>query len=169
MADPPRNGRSLKTVTPGTSDVSPLSLDLRNSGGDLRQPAAFDRVYELRMGPGKTVQYARIDGALVAIFPRSTYAASPYGNVATIPPGTTFYIGRPEEIEARGLHEPRATNTTVAGSLSAPSGLISDHADLRVASPVMPKYQRPTLWNDTEFRRNRLGELLDLGERSSRN
>lgn len=168
LSDPPR---PLKSVTPGTSDVSPLSRDLRIPSGDLRQPSGFDRVYELRMGPNKTVRYARIDGALVAIFPQSTYTATQLGNIATIPPGTTFYIGRPEDIEARGLGIPEARIEPSAGSLAVPNyvpnSAPSTRADLRATDPVIPRYEPPTIWNDAVYRKTRLAELLDLGERSS--
>ena len=155
----------LKTVSPGTADISPLSRDLRISGGDLRQPSGFDRVYELRMGPNKVVRYARIDGALVAVFPQSTYTPTAFGDVATIPPGTVFYIGRPEDIEARGLGD--IDPTAAPGSLSIPNQGPSNHADLRATQQSLPRYQPPTLWTDAAYRKTRLAELLDLGERSS--
>ena len=74
----------------GHEDADPLGRSLFNQPIDFRAPSGFEQVYDL--GDGRL---ARIDGGLIAVFPRSTYTTGSDGTTPTIPPGTTYYIGTP--------------------------------------------------------------------------
>lgn len=82
----------------GVSDVDPLAESFRLEPIDLRVGAGFDRVYrygvETESGVTREL-FARSDGAVTAVFPRSDYAYDRYGRYATIPADTTFVIGGP--------------------------------------------------------------------------
>lgn len=79
----------------GHEDVDPLGRSLFNQPLDLRTPTGFEQVYDL--GDGRL---ARIDGGLFAVFPRSTYTATPTGLSPSVPPGTIYYIGPPPGLAA---------------------------------------------------------------------
>ena len=155
-------------VTPGTRDESPLAKDLRVRQDDLRQPAGFERVYELRGIDGKTVRYARINGALIALFPRSQYEAG----LPAIPAGTTFMIGRPEDLanltpapSAPSIHSAAValdasaahviTPRSAAVTASQPGESASPSAATREISP-----DTRSIWTDEGYRRMRLAEIL---------
>jgi hypothetical protein len=87
----------LEKVDQGIADVGPLQVSQRDLGADLRVPSGFGDVYRMRTGsnwgrPGQD-SYARFDGGVVAVFPRSVYVPSGNGVKPAIPPGTVFYLG----------------------------------------------------------------------------
>jgi hypothetical protein len=101
----------LERVTPGIGDVGPSSVDLRVPQIDLRHPLDFDAIYRLgRRDPRQafdTRPLVRVSGATIAVFPRSTYALTRGGPVATVPAGTIFYLGTlPPELLGDGPHFP---------------------------------------------------------------
>ena len=75
----------------GLEDVGPTSTSLRTPADDLRQPTGFGDVFRL----GGSDTFARFDGGITALFPRSVYTPSRFGLVPTVPPGTHFSIGEP--------------------------------------------------------------------------
>ncbi|MCA9287919.1 MAG: hypothetical protein KDA05_04995, partial [Phycisphaerales bacterium] len=79
-----------RLIDQGWEDIDPLARSLFHARPDLRSATGFGDVFDL--GDGR---FARVDGGLVAVFPRSTYAGTVTGLVPTIPPGTVFYIGTP--------------------------------------------------------------------------
>lgn len=99
----------------GLDDVPGLGVNQRLFRVDQRQRFGFDSVRALGgRDPGTDVRdpgdattgdgrlFARFQGDVAAVFPGSTYARTKKGSVATIPPGTVFYIGGvPEDVAAR--------------------------------------------------------------------
>ncbi len=90
------DGVTLRAVEQGTEDVGPLARSARISRVDLRMPTGFDRVYRLEsptLGSDSPARYARVSGALIAIFPRSEYQTTAAGTSIMVPPGTIYAIG----------------------------------------------------------------------------
>lgn len=87
---------AAERVDPTVGDVGPLAQSLRLVPIDLRAPTGFDTVFRLS-GParGGEALLGRIDGGVTAVFSRSVYEPSRFGDVAAIPPGTQFVIGEP--------------------------------------------------------------------------
>jgi len=84
----------LTPVDQRFQDLNPLATSLRSLPTDLRQPSNFDRVYRVRTpGGAQDEQFARVSGALTALFPRSEYTQTKRGTRADVPAGTIFYIG----------------------------------------------------------------------------
>ncbi|MEZ6317807.1 MAG: hypothetical protein R3B49_03485 [Phycisphaerales bacterium] len=125
----------LQPVAAGTDDASPMSNSLELMPIDLRDPAGFDRVYRLPTEDGSL--FARADGGLTAIFPRSEYTATPWGTVAEVPAGTVWVIGQtPRWLADRsGL---LTTDTQTAWGVAV--GANAQRVDLRahVATPGDP-------------------------------
>lgn len=86
-----RGAESLQPVEAGSVDSSPLAGSMQIMPIDLRQPTGFDQVYRVDTGHGSA--FARMDGGLRAVFPRSEYGLGPNGVEAQIPAGTTWVIG----------------------------------------------------------------------------
>lgn len=83
----------LRAVDPGREDIGGISTSFRMEPLDLRLPTAFGRVYEV---PGDEDDLLmRGNGALFAIFPRSTYRFDGNGPRPSVPAGTVFRIGMP--------------------------------------------------------------------------
>ena len=102
-------------IDAGVEDIGTLRTSERLMRHDLRRPASFDRVYQLRDG---TQRYVRANGAVLAVFPRSTYA--PDGSGATVPPGTVFYIGQPDRWSASIERNPSLAPTRRLAPTSRP-------------------------------------------------
>ena len=75
----PSTKPTLKPVDPGVADVDPLGTSTRILPKDLRQPANFDRVYEVELN-GKRF-FVRAHGGVYAVFPRSDYVQTNRGAV----------------------------------------------------------------------------------------
>lgn len=90
-------GTRLQRVDQGFSDVGPSQVSQRDLGADLRVPTGFGDVYRVqggsKWGRRSPDSFARIDGGVVAVFPRSVYTETQKGVVPEIPPGTIFYLG----------------------------------------------------------------------------
>lgn len=113
LAQPPSK---YQVVESGTDDVSPLRVGSRILPTDLRVPTGFEKVYRI---PGAASgvpgidhaddKFARISGAVTAVFPRSEYLKTRKGaTFAAIPAGTVFYIGGVPE---SALGKPAAGST----------------------------------------------------------
>lgn len=124
----------LQPVAAGTDDASPMSNSLELMPIDLRDPAGFDRVYRLPTEDGSL--FARADGGLTAIFPRSEYTATPWGTVAEVPAGTVWVIGQ----TPRWLADRSGLLTTDTTTWGRAAGGNSQRVDLRahVATPGDP-------------------------------
>lgn len=84
--------KQLTPIEQTVEDVSELSTSLRYIEPGLVQPTGFEQVFRYS---GRTDFFVRIDGAIHAVFPKSIYVPSKQGIIATVPPGTVFYIGDP--------------------------------------------------------------------------
>lgn len=120
--NPANAGRAvLVPVATNTQDASMLSRSLQARAIDLRAPMRFDRVFALRgaapanmhggtmlnfggsnivassmpLDTTGTEWFARVDGGLMAIFPKSVYDETRDGLTARAPAGTIFVIGHP--------------------------------------------------------------------------
>lgn len=132
-------------VDPGRADASALSDSLRLVPIDLRTPTAFDRVFRLPTVVGGEM-FARIDGGLTAVFPRSEYG---FGQ-ALIPAGTTWYIGAlPSSVfgESGGASRVHRVGSGVASGVAG-GGTASGRLDLRLDQragdgPTMVPVWRP--------------------------
>ena len=159
-----RGNPRLTPVEEAVADTGPLSASERLMPQDLRVPASFDRVYRLS---GKAGQFARVNGAITAVFPRSQYVVTSSGAVPEIPPGTTFYIGGLPE----GLATPPELRTVNAPNFAGESAREVPRA--KSANTYMPPalpsslaisamaHRTETMFNDDLFRRMRVGDLLN--------
>lgn len=160
----------LRPVDPMVADTGPLSVSARRLPADLRVPTGFDQVYRVPGGGGGDL-FARMNGGITAVFPRSTYApAGSGGALVEIPPGTVFYIGGLPSRFAPA--PPRAAQASRRVDLSA----------LRPARPFVPRGRRdhaakgadedhtpdlgtvrdPGVFDDETFRARRIADLLDV-------
>ncbi|MBX3373222.1 MAG: hypothetical protein KF817_05255 [Phycisphaeraceae bacterium] len=80
----------LRPVVAGTADVNPGAVSPRDLRVDLQSASGFDRVQQLVGAPRL---FVRSNGATHAVFSRSWYLATPEGDLALVPPGTTFRSG----------------------------------------------------------------------------
>jgi len=95
---------TFKRIEQGISDTGPLRASLRNLGVDLLVPTGFRDVFEIQPAASPSLpgfqpnsdtqkRFARVNGAVVAVFPRSVYTPTDDGIVAELPSGTIFYVG----------------------------------------------------------------------------
>jgi hypothetical protein len=87
------------------ADVDPLRTSIRSLQTDLRHPTDFRDVFQIRgsaheaghwgvANPTGGDLFARVHGAVTAVFPQSIYVAAEKGGVIPlVPPGTVFFIG----------------------------------------------------------------------------
>lgn len=107
-------GSALEPIVAGDGDEMHLSDSLRMAPADLRLGTGFDQLYRLPREGGD--MFARVDGGLTAVFPRSNYLFTPYGAVPTVPADTVWVIGQPEP----WLAEQQGLITTQAAPETAP-------------------------------------------------
>lgn len=172
----------LKPVDPRYEDVGPLGVSLLRLRPDLREPQDFDRVYRVAGAAGGDDQkFARISGALAAVFPRSQYSTTKSGVRIDVPAGTVFYIGGvPAEQRLADITQPHSADavefdtnlidaTTFRRSEPTPTlrldGLSrTDRVTLseRPAQPELAPYpvQPRTVFGTEPYRAERLRSLL---------
>jgi len=122
---------------------------------DMRQPLGFEGVFRL-VRPDGTEEFARIDGGLVAVFPRSVCVG---GGSAVTPPGTVFHIGGLGDgslIQFPGAERAAAFNRV---DLSVDLG-----AEAAVGGAPGPV----SLFISEDHRRQRVSELLRAAARAER-
>lgn len=172
---------ALKSVDPGVADMGPLATQGRETSKDIRQPSGFDRVYEIEMNGQK--YFARINGGMIAVFPRSTYNAR---GMPVVPPGTTFYIGklpanativdsgqtvspnyavRPASASPSAYDGARPFNNAI--NLSAPTP-VSAQSSAIAQNAVTMSVTPPTanLWESETYRVTRVAELITAARQS---
>lgn len=182
---------TLKPVDPGVSDVGPLSGPGRVLPTDLRQPANFDRVYEVEID-GKPY-FVRAHGGVYAVFPRSDYVQTRAGVAPIVPAGTVFHLGalpknsdskpepdgsvtppalakpaRPMRMDqaAPGLAAPNAESAQpppVPATRAKPAQRQDTQPPLSDAAPTIrtPEPPRDSIWVSEFYRAARTSELLD--------
>lgn len=184
----------LIPVDPRYDDLNPIRTSLRVIQPDPRVPTGFEQVYRLRTAPnarpGSPDQFARVSGALTAVFPHSEYRRTKRGVQAQIPAGTVYYIGalpgasafnsvspqpRPSPSgapERIGPIVPEQARTRVAAALASPddSSFIRqtdahtsppDGVSRHPAESDLTRAAQPTMLDDESFRSARLRQLLD--------
>lgn len=107
----------LEPVDPGASDVGHLGLQTRLVPMSLRDDRDFGILYRAVTADGEPV-FARRDGGITALFPRSAYVDTPEGSIPLIPPDTRFIIGEPTAAFAQGL----GLGSQAARRIADPSG-----------------------------------------------
>jgi hypothetical protein len=146
----------------------------RNLGTDLRVPTAFGDVYRVQVASGwqRTNQdsFARIDGGVTAVFPRSVYVATKKGAMPEIAPGTIFYLGHVPGDEYNAFGRGWGTEGAVPGSTWSDT-----HFETRVLgdNPLNYHTQPATentvsIMNNEGFRRTIVRALLLEAAQSSR-
>lgn len=169
QADP----RALRPVEQGVADTGPLSANRRVVPLDLRVPSGFDRVYQF--GRGSSSKFARMNGGLTAVFPRSTYADRGTGTTAEIPPGTVFYVGKlPDALFGGGVgglgarpmpRSPMLADTSALATARAPIARPPDTRLVHRTPDQSSGNGEPiavlSVFGDPEFRTRRIGGLLD--------
>lgn len=172
------DARALRPVDQGVADTGPLSANRRVVPLDLRVPAGFDRVYQF--GQGRSSKFARVNGGLTAVFPRSTYNDRGFGTTVEIPPGTVFYVGKlPDALFGGGVGGLGSGPTPTSPSFVDTSAIALSRATLEQPSSGRVIHQavgataanpRPgivfSIFGDPEFRRRRIGGLLDRALRA---
>lgn len=146
----------------GIEDVGPTLTSLRWNPSDLRAPIAFEDVYRDASG-----QLVRRDGALEAVFPRSSYVADRDGVFPTVPAGVVYRIDsgtgplreyRPSPLALRGVIDRRVDGRAVDRRIGAvPSGQGFAQAS---KGEVVP------LWTDEAYRRARVAALIGQASRT---
>lgn len=91
VASAQQDASGMQVVEGGTVDENPMSAPLRLVPLDMRLPTGFERVYRVEGQTGDL--FARQDGGLTAVFPRSVYNFGPAGVTTPVPAGTTWLIG----------------------------------------------------------------------------
>jgi len=169
----------LVPLEPGLEDVGPLGRSERFPRVDLRLPTRFERVYRMNSAPGAGEdRFVRMNGAVAAVFPRSTYFISEEtGLMPTVPPGTVFQIGADPGVllgpaGAGGQRQARGpapvTESLRAGRVergvtgrpsaeSAAGGLGSSPGSAARPGRV---HTHPSIWVDESYRVRRVSYLL---------
>lgn len=89
----------LQPIDQRVEDVGLLNESLRVVSDGLDQGNSFDYVYRLPTSG----DFMRVQGAIHAVFPQSSYSFTRNGGINTnIPAGTQFYIGAPPDQGAPG-------------------------------------------------------------------
>lgn len=150
-------------TTQGLGDTDPLAKDL-GSNSEANTGQGFGTVYELPRRRGMPRRFARVDGAVVAVFPYSTYEWTPFGEVATLPPGTVYYVGA--NWLSRLMAPVHATATPGLLEVATSVDLLTDpsttsEVDLRAKPDAgAPTPHADSIWTSETYRRQRLRALL---------
>lgn len=156
-----QQSKLLDPVDPGVADTGPLSVSERLMPADLRVPTAFERVY--RLTGKQDGRFARVSGAITAVFPRSQYVRTEYGDVPEIPTGTIFYIGGvPGERGVLSDDPPRRAPNFFDTSARPRSAAERIPAPSATDSPLSVAPARPaaSLFTDDLYRRMLVADLL---------
>jgi hypothetical protein len=178
------NPNLVQPVEPGVGDIGPLGISTRLLPLDLRQPMGFERVFRVPGSsrgvgtlPSGEERFARVSGAVTAVFPRSDYVETKDGTRPAIPDGTIFYIGTPPisispESATPSANAPiyHASNRVMTAS---DAGVRVGPVDLRVQSLDDTGYRElartvrsddpeppRNIFTNEQFRRARLRQLL---------
>ena len=170
----------LERIEQGFEDVSPLATSLEQYDYQLRQPIGFDSVYRV---PGAEGLLMRQSGAVHAIFERSEYVSTRFGEYAVAPPGTIYTIGAPsEELLASLSTGPRSLLSGSASRGSRAAHASELRVSNRIGSALAPAIEdelagvgtrslmsaSPSVWTHDVERRRRLEALFSrLPEDSS--
>jgi hypothetical protein len=162
----PRTSRPTP-VPAGGGDTDTLSRGLANDTSSIDDGVGFGKVYELPRQRGQPRRFARINGAMIAVFPLSAYVSTKDGEVATVPGGTTYYIGADwirrlttpvHADEAPGLlAAPTAVDLSTSGAVQTRTNTRPSTAE-RAGEPEAAAPR--SIWTDETYRRERIAHLL---------
>lgn len=174
-ADDPRDASTdvFRRVDAGRSDVGPSSTSRRILNRDPRTPSGFEFVYRIERGP-YAGRFARRDGAVTAVFPRSVYADVDGVAVPRVPPGTTFVVG-PVDRSPAGSGRVSNTDCPAAAKPLLSASRMADYTAAAGAAGSRPDARAdarspratPTIalladiWIDERVRRDRVHALLE--------
>jgi hypothetical protein len=178
----------LDRVDQGFDDAGALMQSHRELNVDLRLSSSFEHVFRLpgagaaQRGPadimGSEDLYMRVNGSLLAVFPRSIYVVGEEGVFASVPPGTVFYIGDlpPAIRDAMALPEaevPAFNELDQSVLLQPPTRAVSLSASERSSSrneampePRPERRPMPSVWTSDDFRAARVGQILSRAARA---
>lgn len=156
----PAHAQNLRPVEPDFGDTDPLRTNLRRLQDPLVAPNGFDRVF----ADDERGVFMRISGAVRAVFPRSSYVPTPYGNLPIFPAGTVFEIGRIPE-------QPAEPHPLAGHATAAPINGRVDGA--RIGAVRLPRAIHeptgPSIWTDETLRQARITGLIDRAAKTRRN
>lgn len=153
-ADGPR-----RVIDPAVGDTGPLSESLRLLDTGLGLPGSFESVQSV---PGHEELYMRVAGGLYAVFPRSLYVPTRFGDLPIIPNDTIFHIGPPpmlsEAMPVRTLPEEYLKPVSIGSG----SRMLPTSGEGRSAEPPQPGDDGflPSIAEATGYRSARLLELM---------
>ncbi len=106
--------KDFKRVEQGRGDGGGLSKSLARGPATLGVPNDFSGVYQIPEDADTPYAgwYARVSGAMIAVFPRGEYAATRKGVVPAVPANTRFFFGS-VPLNARGAGESRGAARVV--------------------------------------------------------
>jgi hypothetical protein len=175
----------LEAVEQRVTDISELDLSLRQVQTGLLQPNNFKELYRSPVDD----RFARIQGGLYAVFPRSVYAAKKDKQkrivvYPVVPAGTIFYIGPPpgwtlstalDEVASRQEPNPariegrldlRITPGLMGAALTA--GPQAQQQEHRYSGNNTQPATVPRMVLDPEYRAQRVRSLMDDAAQASR-
>lgn len=147
----PAERSQIQRVEAGVADVGPIRVSSRELPVDLLVPTGFEHVYR---STGDSQTLMRINGAIVAEFPRSQYNASPWGPLPVVPAGTIFRIG------------PRLSGVWDMQPDADPQSVAFNRVSTRVGKVERPLLEDPdrevdrSIWQSDVYRAIRIRELL---------
>lgn len=132
----PSEKSGLQRVEQGVADISPLSKQMRVLQPRLSVPSRFEDVYAFRDERGRE-RFARVSGAVTAVFPQSEYVLTRQGVAPAIPAGTVFHIGGLKKFEDIAP-VPGSASAARPGSVSSAASTMSDSRASFPIAPVQP-------------------------------
>jgi hypothetical protein len=153
----------LEPIDPGNADLGPLGLQTRVLPLPMQHDRDFGLLYRAVGADGSPV-FARRDGGITAIFPRSASVTIPSGDVPLIPPDTRFVIGEPAGLLAKSLGL-----TTEQRPARDPSGGLRIDARLSEREDATEDVARPWLRDEADRSPRRgIRVLLERAARQER-
>jgi hypothetical protein len=139
----------LLPIDPGTADLGPLGSQTRMLSRNIRQDRDFGILYQGLARDGSS-WFARRDAGITAVFPRSAYVQTADGEVAIIPPDTTFVIGEPAlgYSDSLGLSHTAHTFHDASNGLRI-DGRVHDRLGGRLESRMDPTRDTARPWLET--------------------
>lgn len=153
----PGGWAAFEPIGQDMEDVNPLAVDLRlEPQVQLQYPLGFRGLWRFENDRGESY-FARADGAVTAVFPRSVYLRTEKGVQTPVPPGTLFIIGEPSRATLRqlGLTPPSPRAWVRPESIDeVVERLREARRSLEGEAPP------PSIWNDRGYRARRLGAII---------
>ncbi len=163
---------ALERIEQGYEDVSPLATSLEQYNHELRQPAAFDTVYRV---PGTEGVLMRRNGALHALFERSEYIPTRFGDLAVPPAGTIYSIGPPSDSLLATFNRGPRSLMSAAGAPAPHTSSLRVSNRIEAQAPAEPPAPRsltsaaPNAWRHEAERLRRLDHLFAQLQQDSSN